>query len=173
MEVVQSIRRMSAAVTVVLWVSSGIAAAQSTACDLDKNGSTNVVDVTQAVNMALGSQSCTASVEGPNTCTVVTVQRIVNAALGQPCVTYNSSTHSVSLNWLASPSSGVDGYNIYRRVGTSGTFTKINSTPIKGTTYTDSSVSLNTTYQYAATSVDVNGNESALSAAATAVIPAT
>src|SRR4051812_31491586 len=89
--------------------------AQSTACDLDASGSVNVVDVNRAVSMALGTLPCTASVEGLNTCTIVTVQRVVNSALGQPCVVYNANTHTVTVNWLASPSTGIAGYNLYRR----------------------------------------------------------
>ncbi len=164
-------RRISTAVILAL-LGSSAAFAQSSACDLDNSGSTNVVDVTRAVNMALGTQTCTANVEGPTTCTVVTVQRVVNAALGQPCVTYNSATRSVTLNWLASPSSGVSGYNVYRRVGTTGNYTKINTALVNALTFTDSSVALSTTYQYAVTAVDVSGNESPLSSPATAVIPA-
>jgi chitodextrinase len=150
---------------------SGTAYAQSTACDLDNSGTTNVVDVTRAVNMALGTAPCTANVEGPQVCTVVTVQRIVNAALGQPCVTYNQSTHSVTLNWSASSSSGVTGYNVYRRVGTTGSYTKINTAVVTALTFSDSSIALSTTYQYAVSAVDNAGNESALSNPATAVIP--
>src|SRR6478609_7277929 len=144
-------RRISTAVMLALmW--SGAAFAQ-TACDLDNSGATNVVDVTRAVNMALGTQACTANVEGPQTCTVVTVQRVVNAALGQPCVTYTASTRSVTLNWQQSPSSGVSGYNVYRRVGTSGNYTKINSSLVNALTYNDASVALGTTYQYAISAV--------------------
>lgn len=169
MRLKQTNRISSAVVVALLW--SGAAFAQ-TACDLDGSGATNVVDVTRAVNMALGTQPCTANVEGPQTCTVVTVQRVVNAALGQPCVTYNASTRSVTLNWQQSPSSGVSGYNVYRRTGTSGNYTKVNSSLVNGLTYTDSTVTLGSTYQYAISAVDVLGNESAMSNPATAVIPA-
>jgi hypothetical protein len=165
-------RPISTVVAMAL-VWTGAAFAQSTACDLDSSGTTNVVDVTRAVNMALGTTACTADVEALNTCTIITVQRVVNAALGQPCVTYNSSTRSVTLNWQASTSLGVTGYNVYRRVGTSGTYTKINTSPVTALTFRDSSVTLNTTYQYAVSALDVSGNESALSSPATAVIPAT
>lgn len=147
--------------------------AQSSACDLDSSGSVNVVDVTSAVNMALGVSTCTANVEGPLTCTVVTVQRVVNAALGQTCVTYNSSTHTVTVNWTASTSAGVVGYNIYRKLSTASSFTKINTSVVTGLTFTDSSVQLGQTYYYVVTSVDASGNESAYSNQATAVIPAT
>lgn len=164
-------RRITTAVLLGL-LCSAASFAQSSACDLDSSGSTNVVDVTRAVNMALGTTACTANVEGPSTCTVITVQRVVNAALGQPCVTYNAGTRSVLLTWLSSPSAGVAGYNVYRRVGSTGTFTKINTSTVTSLAFTDRSVSLGTTYQYAVTAIDALGNESSLSTAATAVIPA-
>ena len=39
-------------------------------CDLNQDGVVNSADVTLAVNMALGTNTCSANVEGPNTCTV-------------------------------------------------------------------------------------------------------
>lgn len=62
-----------------------VALAQTNACDLNLDGTVNTSDVNLAVNMALGSQPCTASLTA-GTCNVVTVQRVVNAGLGQPCV---------------------------------------------------------------------------------------
>jgi len=63
-----------------------VALAQTNACDLNLDGTVNTSDVNLAVNMALGSQPCTASLTGAGTCNVITVQRVVNAGLGQPCV---------------------------------------------------------------------------------------
>ena len=145
--------------------------AQGTACDLDGSGSVNVVDVNRAVSMVLGTVPCTASVEGLNTCTIVTVQRVVNSALGQPCIAYNSLTHTVGLTWLASPSTGVVGYNVYRRSTATGTPVKLNSAIITGTSFTDTTIQLGQTYYYSATSVDTSGVESAQSSQAVAIIP--
>lgn len=145
--------------------------AQSSACDLDTSGSVNVVDVNRAVSMALGTTPCTASVEALNTCTIVTVQRVVNTALGQPCVAYNSMTRTVGLNWLASPSAGVVGYNVYRRLTPSGTRVKLNSALVTGTTFTDTTIQLGLTYYYSATAVGTGGVESTESPQASAVIP--
>jgi fibronectin type 3 domain-containing protein len=146
-----------------------------TACDLDNNGTTNVVDVTRAVSMALGTLPCTANVEATQTCSVITVQRIVNAALGQPCVTFNAATgtYNVTLSWLPTISAGAVGYNIYRRTTPTGTATKINTSVIAGTTFTDTQVSLGQTYYYSASAVDSAGNESGQSNQASATIPAT
>ena len=81
------------------------------------------------------------------------------------------SSHSVMLNWTASPSQGVTGYNVYRST-TSGTgYVKINSSAVGGLTYTDSTVSNSTTYYYVTTSVDNSGDESAYSEEVQMIIP--
>jgi hypothetical protein len=56
------------------------------ACDVNGDGTTNVVDVQQEVNQALGIASCTGDINKDGQCTVVDVQRVVNAALGGQCV---------------------------------------------------------------------------------------
>ncbi len=57
------------------------------ACDLNRDNSTNVIDVQLEVNMALGVTPCTADINKDGACNVVDVQRVVNAALGGQCVT--------------------------------------------------------------------------------------
>ena len=168
---IRGFRRFAAPAILILGMAHS-AFAQSVACDLDASGSVNVVDVNRAVSMALGTTTCTAQVEGANVCTIITVQRVVNSALGQPCVTYSSTTRSVSVTWVPSVSVGVVGYNIYRRSTPTGTRTKLNTVPATGTTFTDTTVALNSTYYYSMTSTDANGNESAESNQAIAVIPA-
>ena len=145
------------------------------ACDLAPPfGTIDSADVTLAVNMAIGNAACTANVEGALQCTVITVQRIVNALLGQGCVTYTGggTSHSATLSWTASTSSGVAGYNVYRSTTSGGPYTKMNPSPIAIVTYTDTAVSAGLTYYYVLTSVDVSGNESAYSTQASGVIPA-
>jgi hypothetical protein len=56
-------------------------------CDVDQNGTTNVVDVQVGVNQALGLAACTADINQDDLCNVVDVQRVVNAVLGGQCVT--------------------------------------------------------------------------------------
>ena len=69
--------------------------------------------------------------------------------------------HSVSLAWdPPSPATGVTGYAMYRRTGTSGSFTKIASIPSPATTFTDTTVEGGQTYFYEVTSVDSNNDES-------------
>jgi hypothetical protein len=127
-------------------------------CDLNKDGSVNVADVTLAVNMALGLQTCTANVTGTGGCNVVLVQRVVTAALpGGTC-------HPTILNWVASTSQNVAGYNVYRSTSATGTYAKLNTTGLlAATTFTDTTSQPGQTYFYVATAVDTSGNESAYS----------
>ena len=56
------------------------------ACDLNGDGATNVVDVQGMVNQAIGVAACTADLNRDGACNVIDVQRVVNAALGGQCV---------------------------------------------------------------------------------------
>ena len=82
----------------------------------------------------------------------------------------SGKTHQVTLNWKAS-SSQVAGYNLYRSTTTGGNYIKINSSLIRGITYTDNTVEGGTTYYYVARAVDDRGNESVDSKEITAAIP--
>lgn len=145
--------------------------AASNPCDLNQDGVVNSTDVTLAVNMAIGTSTCTANLEGASVCTVITVQRVINASQGQTCIAYN--THAANLSWTASASSNVSYYNVYRGSASGGPYTKIGSTTAGSgaTTYQDTSVQAGQTYYYVGTAVDVSGNESGYSNQATAVIP--
>ena len=141
------------------------------ACDLNSDSSVNVVDVQVAVNMTLGTTPCTANVYGTGVCNVVVVQRVTNAALGGACVTGTGTSHSVSLTWTASASTGVVGYYVYRGAASGGPYTKLNATAVAATNYTDSAVASGQTYYYVATAVDGTGTESVYSASVPAVVP--
>jgi len=80
------------------------------------------------------------------------------------------SQHSVALSWNASTSQ-VIGYNIYRRIGSSGSYTKLNSSLNPLTSFTDTAVQSGQTYDYVTTAVDASNAESAYSNQATASIP--
>ena len=56
------------------------------ACDLNRDWATNVVDVQLQVNAALGVTACTADLNRDGVCNVIDVQRGVNAGLGGQCV---------------------------------------------------------------------------------------
>jgi hypothetical protein len=81
----------------------------------------------------------------------------------------STTTHSVTLTWTASTSS-VSGYYAYRGAQSGGPYTKLNSSLVAGTSYTDGSVQAGQTYYYVVTAV-ANGIESAYSNEAKAVVP--
>ena len=81
------------------------------------------------------------------------------------------SAYSVLLNWTASPSSGVTGYNVYRSTVNGSGYAKINSSPVAGLTYTDGTVAASQTYYYVTTAVDAAGGESGYSEVFQAIIP--
>jgi len=119
--------------------------------------------------MDLGLLTCTADIEGSGVCNSDVVNRVVTATLGGTCVV--TSVHSVTLNWTASTTPNVAGYNVYRSATAGGPYTKLNTTLVVPTNYGDSTVTAGQTYYYVATAVDTNGNESANSNQAQAVIP--
>jgi hypothetical protein len=79
--------------------------------------------------------------------------------------------HIVNLSWNTDNSPNVTGYNVYRRVGTQGNFSKITASPVSVPSYGDTSVSDSTTYYYETTAINSSGEESSPSAAVQAVIP--
>jgi hypothetical protein len=85
--------------------------------------------------------------------------------------TTTTSSHSATLNWTASTSTNVVGYYIYRGTQTGGPYTKVNSTAVAATTYTDSNVLAGTTYYYVVTAVNGSGQESGYSSQVSATIP--
>jgi hypothetical protein len=78
--------------------------------------------------------------------------------------------HSVTLNWTASTST-VAGYNVYRSAVSGGPYTKVNSTLITTTQYTDSTVQAGQTYFYVVTSLDSSSVESTFSNEVSATVP--
>jgi len=81
------------------------------------------------------------------------------------------TAYSVALAWTASATSGVTGYNIYRTTISGSNYAKINSAPVSGVSYADSTVLHGTTYYYVLTSVDAAGDESGYSTEVQMVIP--
>ena len=82
-----------------------------------------------------------------------------------------TQSHTVALSWIASVTTTVTGYNVYRSTTNGSGYVRINSSPVTLLNYTDSTVANSTTYFYVATAVDSNGLESSFSTQATAVIP--
>ena len=55
-------------------------------CDLNNDGSVNVLDAQLGINQAIGVSSCgTGDIDLNGSCNVVDVQRLINAALGSAC----------------------------------------------------------------------------------------
>jgi fibronectin type 3 domain-containing protein len=82
-----------------------------------------------------------------------------------------TSSHTVALTWSPSTSTVV-GYNLYRGTQTGGPYsTKLNSSLLSNTAFTDSNVQSGVTYYYVSTAVDSNNVESAYSNEASAPIP--
>jgi len=68
-------------------VSFRAAAVVLSPCDINSDGTTNVLDVQLVANMLPGgTAACTVNITGAGVCTPTTVQRIVSAALGGACV---------------------------------------------------------------------------------------
>jgi hypothetical protein len=76
---------------------------------------------------------------------------------------------TVSLSW--SPTDEATGYNVYRCVSASCSYTKINSSLDPDVTFTDSSVASGQTYSYVATSVTSSGQESGYSSPVVVAVP--
>jgi hypothetical protein len=79
--------------------------------------------------------------------------------------------HSVQLNWTASVSQDVIGYNVYRGTIHGGPYSQINPSLDSSTSYTDGNVTNGDTYYYVTTAVDSNNVESTYSNEAEAQIP--
>jgi len=80
------------------------------------------------------------------------------------------AAHSVGLTWIASTTTTVTGYNVYRSTINGTGYAKIASLGLV-LAYTDPSVQSCSTYYYVTTAVDSTGTESAFSNQATAPIP--
>jgi hypothetical protein len=108
---------------------------------------------------------------GPFSGNVAIISNASNSPTNIPLSGYGVNVHWVNLTWTASDSQNVVGYNVYRGVQHNGPYTKINTSLITGTAYTDNTVQAGQTYYYVATAVDNNNNESVYSNEAQAQIP--
>ena len=84
-----------------------------------------------------------------------------------------AGTHDVILTWTASTTPGVGGYNVFRGATSGGEGAMpLNSSPINGTTYCDSTVQAGQTYYYVITAVASNDvTQSAASNEVSATVP--
>ena len=81
-----------------------------------------------------------------------------------------TANHVVGLNWQASTSQNIAGYNVYRSPD-GATWKRINVSQTASTLYSDSTVSNGSTYYYAVTAQDINGNESSKCASVKVAVP--
>jgi len=96
--------------------------------------------------------------------------RVTNGLPGMLRLETLRRKHTVTLTWKASTSKVV-GYDVYRSVTRGANYERLNSSPVRELTYTDSSVDGGVTYYYVVTAVDVGGNESPASATTSARVP--
>lgn len=161
-----------AVVPVLAW-SQGV-----NACDIAAPfGSVDAGDVQAIINMTIGiTTPCSVNIGGSGVCNAAVVQRVINAALGGACVTgFGAVAHYAVLNWTASSSTGVTGYNVYRSTSSSATlangqYTKVNSSPVSGVTYMDTSIAAGVGYYYVVTALSSSGESAASNQFQTAVV---
>jgi fibronectin type 3 domain-containing protein len=142
------------------------------------SGSSNysLIGMTFPLTLSAGQSASFTVVYAPTTAGSTTGQvSFASNASNTPTVVSLSGTggtlsHSVALNWTASTSTGIAGYNVYRATRSGGPYTLINSTLVSGTTFTDNSVQSGTTYFYVVTAVS-NSVESINSNEVQAVVP--
>jgi len=80
--------------------------------------------------------------------------------------------YAVVLNWNASTSPDIAGYNVYRSTSSAGPYSKINSEGlVASTTYSDATVATGAIYYYATTAVNCSNEESSYSNQIAAEIP--
>jgi len=80
------------------------------------------------------------------------------------------TSHSVDLSWFPGDGEAV-GYNVFRGTANGGPYEIMNTSLDPSTAYTDSTVISGTTYYYVVTEVNAEGQQSAYSNVAEAVIP--
>jgi hypothetical protein len=118
---------------------------------------------TVALAATTGNISGTPSTSGTFTPTLRVTDSANNTVTQSYSFTISGTAYSVLLNWTASPSEGVTGYNVYRSTASGSGYAKITSSPVGGSTYTDATVVDGQIYYYVVTSVDATGDESAYS----------
>jgi len=141
---------------------------------------------TNASDFAEVADTCGSSVAAGGACTVevtftpsaassfTATLTITDNASGSPQTVSLSGTgtHDIILTWTAGTTAGVTGYNVYRGTASGKeSTTPLNSSPITGTTFTDSNVTAGKTYYYMVTTVGSGDVQSADSSEVSATVP--
>ena len=102
----------------------------------------------------------------------LSLQSNASNTVSQTLTGYGLATvkHSVALSWAQSGTT-VAGFNVYRATISGGPYTRINSSMVSGSSFTDSSVQPGTTYFYVTSAVSSAGLESKYSNQAQALVP--
>lgn len=116
------------------------------------------------------SVTFTPTVAGSATGSASVVSTAANSPLSILLSGSGAQPHFVSLAW-SETSSGVVGYNVYSSTQPSGPTTKLTSTPVGTTAYTDNTVQSGQTYYYWVTALDSSGDESGYSSDISVTIP--
>ncbi|MFJ7990375.1 PA14 domain-containing protein [Streptomyces sp. NPDC096351] len=95
--------------------------------------------------------------------------RVVPLAPAGLKAAYTASTLKSALSWSRNYEMDLSGYRLYRRTGSTGTWSQLNTTTLTGATYTDTPPATGATYEYALRALDRSGNLSPLSALARVV----
>jgi hypothetical protein len=96
----------------------------------------------------------------PGTVTITSNASDPRIVVAVSATAVSASSHDVALNWVASTSANVEGYNVYRSNTSGGPYAKIVTYPVNGTEYTDAAVSAGLKYYYVVTTVNEEGAES-------------
>jgi len=78
---------------------------------------------------------------------------------------------NVILNWAASTSANVTGYDVYRGTASAGPYTLLTATPLASTSFTDTTTQAGDTYYYVVTSVSSANVQSSYSSVVSVVVP--
>lgn len=86
---------------------------------------------------------------------------------------------AVNVSWVA-PTTNADtsaladllGYEVYRSTAANGTYVQINTSDVTGTSFTDNTSQVGTSYYYKITAADTGGLESSLSSVSNVIVPA-
>ncbi len=156
---------------------SGAAPSGGLTVALSSNSSTVTVPSSILAGSGASSFAFTAAVGSITSSQTAVITASANGGATTATLTLTTSqappvSHSVALSWVASTSSNIAGYNVYRGTTSGGPYsTKANSSAVAGLTYTDTTVLAGQTYYYVLTAVDTSGNESGYSTQAAATIP--
>ena len=133
-------------------------------------GTFNPNSVTGSGTVQLTIATSTTTTAGTYPLTITVNSGSLTHTIGASLAVTAAVQHYVSLTWTDGDS-GIAGYNMYRGTQSGGPYTKLNTSLIATTSWSDNAVQSGATYYYVVTAVNTSGVESAYSAPATATIP--